>query len=122
MGFKTSLLVYTSGEPAHLLRTPLPPPDPARTSALVAATHPEWTATSGTADGTLSDDIYPSEGSVYAGSFPGIDVLCDRVRCHPGEPDHPGGHRRVRQDPHANSLSPRPGRLADPGHRLSQAI
>jgi len=78
MGFKTSLLVYASGEPAELLRTPPPPLDPAQTSALVAVTHPGWTATSGTADGTLADDIHPSEGSVYAGSFPGIDVLCDR--------------------------------------------
>jgi hypothetical protein len=77
MGFKTSLLVYTSGDPAELLRTP-PPPDPGQARALVAATHPGWTAASGTADGTLSDDIHPSGGSVYAGSFPGIDVLRDR--------------------------------------------
>lgn len=77
MGFKTALLVYASGHPADLLRLP-PPPDPARTSALVAATHPGWTGTSGAADSSLDDDIYPPEGSVYAGSFPGVDVLCDR--------------------------------------------
>ena len=28
--------------------------------------------------GTLGDEIYPAEGIVHAGSFPGIDVLRDR--------------------------------------------
>lgn len=77
MGFKSSLLVYTSGEPADLLRQP-PPPDPAQSGALVAATHPGWTGTGEPANGSLHDYIYPAEqGAVYAGSFPGIDILCD---------------------------------------------
>jgi len=54
MGFKSSLLVYTSGEPADLLRQP-PPPDPAQSGALVAATHPGWTGTGEPANGSLHD-------------------------------------------------------------------
>ena len=54
MGFKSSLLVYTSGEPADLLRQP-PPPDPAQSGALVAATHPGWTGTGESANGSLHD-------------------------------------------------------------------
>jgi uncharacterized protein DUF6928 len=77
MGFKSSLLAYTSGEPADLLRQPAAP-DPAQTGALVAATHPGWTRTAGSADGSLADCIHPPDGSVYAGRLPGIDILCDR--------------------------------------------
>jgi hypothetical protein len=33
-------------------------------------------------DGALFDDCYPPEGVVYAGSFPGIDILCDRDVMH----------------------------------------
>jgi hypothetical protein len=51
--------------------------DPAASRALVAATHPGWDGTA-SSDGTLSDDCFPQEGTVYAGSFPGIDILCDR--------------------------------------------
>ena len=77
MGFKSSLLVYSSGEPADLLRQPAAP-DPAQAGALVAATHPGWTGTGGPADGSLADCIHPPEGSVYAGCLPGIDILCDQ--------------------------------------------
>jgi hypothetical protein len=76
VGAKSSLLVYTTGRPADLLRMP-PLPDPDRTSALVAMAHPGWSRTSGAADGSLYDCIYPPDGLVCAGSFPGIDVLCD---------------------------------------------
>src|SRR5258707_13499455 len=74
MGFKSSLLVYTSGEPADLLRQP-PPPDPAQSGALVAATHPGWTGTGEPANGSLDAYIHPAQaGAGYAGSFPGIDI------------------------------------------------
>lgn len=76
MGAKTALLVFTDGRPADLLRRP-PAPDRDRTSALVATIQPGWTGRGGPA-GSLSDGIYPPEGLVYAGSFPGIDVLCDQ--------------------------------------------
>jgi hypothetical protein len=77
MGFKSSVLVYSSGEPADLLRQSAAP-DPAQTGALVAATHPGWTGTGEPADGSLADCIYPPEGSVYAACLPGIGILCDQ--------------------------------------------
>lgn len=77
MGFKSSLLAYTSGEPADLLCQP-PPPDPAQTGALVAATHPGWAGTGESAGYELATCNYPPQGFVHAGSFPGIDILCDR--------------------------------------------
>ena len=51
--------------------------------------------------GTLGDEIYPAEGIVFAGSFPGIDVLCDRdvmigrPSQLPGRLLAPGAGRRV---------------------------
>ena len=76
MGGKTALLAYAAEDPVESLRRAREF-DPAATRALVAATHPAWkgTASSG---GNLCDDCYPPEGTVYAGSFPGVDILCDR--------------------------------------------
>lgn len=99
MGAKTALLVYTDGSPADLLRRP-PAPDRDRTRALVAATQPGWTGRGGSA-GSLSDDLYPPDGLVYAGSFPGIDVLCDqqvmvdRPSQLPAHLREPGAGRRM---------------------------
>ncbi len=76
MGAKTALLAYATADPVESLRQAREL-DPAATSALVAATYPGWTGTA-SSSGTLFDDCYPEEGTVYAGSFPGIDLLCDR--------------------------------------------
>lgn len=76
MGAKTALLIYTDTIPADLLRR-APAPDRDWTRALVAATQPGWTGRGGSV-GSLMDGIYPPDGLVYAGSFPGIDVLCDQ--------------------------------------------
>lgn len=76
MGAKTALLVYTEQHPAGLLRQ-APELDRDAASALVAATHPGWTGTA-TSTESLPDCVYPPEGVVYAGSFPGIDILCDQ--------------------------------------------
>jgi uncharacterized protein DUF6928 len=76
MGAKTALLAYATADPVESLRQAREL-DPAATTALVAATHPGWTGAA-SSSGTLSDDCYPEEGTVYAGSFPGIDILCDR--------------------------------------------
>jgi hypothetical protein len=75
LGAKTALLAYTAKDPVESLRQAREF-DPVATRALVAATHPGWegAASSG---GDLFD-CYPREGRVYAGSFPGIDILCDR--------------------------------------------
>jgi len=76
LGAKTALLAYAAKDPVESLR-PAREFDPAATRALVAATHPGWDGIA-SSNGDLSDDCYPPEGTVYAGSFPGIDILCDR--------------------------------------------
>jgi hypothetical protein len=76
LGAKTALLAYAAEDLVESLRQAREF-DPAATHALVAATHPEWEGTA-SSEGNLSDDCYPPEGTVYAGSFPGIDILCDR--------------------------------------------
>ena len=76
MGAKTALLAYTAGDPVESLRRARDY-DPAATRALVAATHPAWDGAA-SSDSDLSDNCYPPQGVVYAGSFPGIDILCDR--------------------------------------------
>jgi hypothetical protein len=76
LGAKTALLAYAAEDPVESLRQAREL-DPAASRALVAATHPGWDGTA-SSDGTLSDDCFPEEGTVYAGSFPGIDILCDR--------------------------------------------
>lgn len=76
MGAKTALLAYAEEDPVQSLRQAREF-DPAATRALVAATHPAWEGTA-SSNGDLFDDCYPAEGTVYAGSFPGIDILCDR--------------------------------------------
>lgn len=77
MGAKTALLVYTDGEPAELLRG-APEPDPEATTMLVNRTNPGWDRTAPPLSGSLDGDVYPRDGTVYAGAFPGIDILCDR--------------------------------------------
>lgn len=76
MGAKTALLAYAAEDLVESLRHARES-DPAAARALVAATHPGWDDAA-TADGSLSADCYPPGGTVYAGSFPGVDILCDR--------------------------------------------
>lgn len=76
MGAKTALLAYAAKDPVESLRQARLL-DPEATRALVAATHPAWEGTA-SSEGALFDDCYPPEGTVYAGSFPDIDILCDR--------------------------------------------
>jgi len=76
LGARTALLAYAAEDPVESLRRARDL-DPAATRALVAATHPGWEGTA-SSQSTLSDDCFPEEGTVYAGSFPGIDILCDQ--------------------------------------------
>jgi hypothetical protein len=76
LGAKTALLAYATGDPVESLRQAREL-DPAATHALVAATHPAWEGTASSAVDLL-DGCYPPEGTVYAGSFPGIDILSDQ--------------------------------------------
>jgi hypothetical protein len=75
LGAKTAMLAYATQDPAESLRKAREF-DPAATRALVAATHPAWEGTA-SSDGSLLDVCYPPAGMVYAGSFPGVDILCD---------------------------------------------
>jgi hypothetical protein len=99
VGAKSALMIYADGSPAELLDS-APPPDEGKTAALVAATRSGPAVAAGPG-GTLGDDLYPAEGIVYAGSFPGIDVLCDRDVMTgrpsqlPGRLLAPGAGRRV---------------------------
>jgi hypothetical protein len=76
LGAKTALLAYAKEDPVQSLRVAREF-DPAATHALVAATHPAWEGTASSVSDLL-DGCYPPEGTLYAGSFPGIDILCDR--------------------------------------------
>jgi hypothetical protein len=76
LGAKTALLAYAASDPVESLRQAREF-DPDATRALVAATHPAWEGAA-SSSGDLLDGCYPPEGTVYAGSFPGIDILCDR--------------------------------------------
>jgi len=76
VGAKTALLAYAASDPVESLRQAREF-DPEATRVLVAATHPAWEGTA-SSDGDLLDGCYPPEGTVYAGSFSGIDILCDR--------------------------------------------
>jgi hypothetical protein len=76
LGAKTALLAYAAKDPVESLRHAREF-DPAAAHALVAATHPGWDGTA-SPDADLYSGCYPPEGTVYAGSFPGIEILCDR--------------------------------------------
>ncbi len=76
MGAKTALLAYVGSDPVESLRQARES-DLVAARALVAATHPAWEGTA-SSEGNLFEDCYPPEGTVYAGSYPGIDILCDR--------------------------------------------
>jgi hypothetical protein len=84
LGAKTALLAYTAGDPVESLRH-AGELDPVATRALVMATHPGWDGEASSAGGLFY--CYPPQGTVYAGSFPGIDILCDRdvMDCLPSE-------------------------------------
>lgn len=77
MGAKTGLLGYADGAvPDALRRVAGAEPDRERTHAMVRRLYPGWEVTSA-ADGTL-DDTYPANGTAYAGSWPGLDLVCDK--------------------------------------------
>lgn len=76
MGAKTAILAYADGEVPSLLRD-ADAADPARTSATMRRLYPGWQI--GESSGSsLGDGIYPPDGTVFAGSWPRLDVICDR--------------------------------------------
>jgi len=76
MGAKTGLLVYADGDVPELLKR-AGDADEVRTAELVRRLYPGREAAE--VEGTcLWDAVYPSDGTVYAGSWPGLDVIGDR--------------------------------------------
>ncbi|MEW2356205.1 hypothetical protein [Spirillospora sp. NPDC029432] len=97
MGAKTALLVFADRHPADLLRR-APALSPEATARLVVRTNPGWNGATAERR-SLRHALYPPEGTVHAGSFPEVDVLCDQqvmVDRPSALPDHlleAGAHR-----------------------------
>ncbi len=80
MGAKTGLLVHADGAVPDRLRQAAvgTGPDPERTNALVERLYPGWAVEPGGGPCALFDAVYPPPGQAYAGSWPGVDLVCDR--------------------------------------------
>ncbi|MEU1621099.1 hypothetical protein ABZ479_27850 [Streptomyces sp. NPDC005722] len=76
MGAKTGLLVYADGDVPDLLRQ-AGTADSRRTSAMVERLCPGRVMEE-TEGLDLGEAVYPPEGTVHAGSWPGVEVFCDR--------------------------------------------
>lgn len=77
MGAKTGLLVYADGDVPGRLRQHLGAADRERTSAMMRRLHPgcEIQESRGS---HLYDGVYPPDGTTYAASWPGVEIVCDR--------------------------------------------
>ncbi len=76
MGAKTGLLVYADGEGPGLLKQ-VGAADLDQTSAMMQRLYPGW-AIEAAAGSNLGDGVYPPDGRAYAGSWPGVELVCDR--------------------------------------------
>lgn len=76
MGAKTGLLVYADGEVPDLLRQ-VGAADLARSTAMVRRLYPGWEIEDSTGS-SLSDGVYPPDGTACAAAWPGVEVVCDR--------------------------------------------
>jgi hypothetical protein len=76
LGAKTGLLVYADGHAPDLLRQ-VGKADPEQTSAMMRRLYPGWEieACEGSA---LYSGVYPLDGTAYAASWPGVEIVCDR--------------------------------------------
>ncbi|GLW73535.1 hypothetical protein Kpho02_58340 [Kitasatospora phosalacinea] len=79
MGAKTALLAHADGDGPALLRQAVgAAPDRERTGALMDRLYRGWTVEPGGRSRALFEVVYPAPGEAFAGSWPGVDVLCDR--------------------------------------------
>jgi hypothetical protein len=80
MGAKTGLLVHADGAVPDRLRQAAvgATPDRQRTDALVARLYPGRRVEPGDGACPLFEATYPPQGQAYAGSWPGVDLVCDR--------------------------------------------
>ncbi|PYC83203.1 hypothetical protein C7C46_09380 [Streptomyces tateyamensis] len=76
MGAKTGLLVYADGEVPGLLKQ-VGVADVERTAAMMRRLYPGW-AVEAAVGSNLWEAVYPPVGRAYAGSWPGVELLCDR--------------------------------------------
>ncbi|MFF4345502.1 DUF6928 family protein [Kitasatospora sp. NPDC001540] len=79
MGAKTALLAHADGDVPALLRQAVGvTPDRERTGALMDRLYRGWTVHPGDRPRALLEAVYPAQGEAYAGSWPGVDLVCDR--------------------------------------------
>ncbi|MEV6107787.1 hypothetical protein AB0M28_24255 [Streptomyces sp. NPDC051940] len=76
MGAKTGLLVYADGVVPDALRQ-AGAASTERTAAMMRRLHPGWTIEEAPGS-TLGHGVYPPDGTAYAASWPGIEIICDR--------------------------------------------
>ncbi|HET6356247.1 DUF6928 family protein [Streptomyces sp.] len=76
MGAKTGLLVYADGDVPDLLRQ-VDAADLERTFAMMRRLYPDWEIAEA-AGSDLWDGVYPPDGTAYAASWSGVEIVCDR--------------------------------------------
>ncbi|MFI8458053.1 DUF6928 family protein [Kitasatospora sp. NPDC085464] len=76
MGAKTGLLVYADGEAPGLLKR-VGAPDRERTAAMMRRLYPGW-AIDVAAPSNLGRGVHPPNGLAHAGSWPGVELVCDQ--------------------------------------------
>ncbi|MFF3949722.1 DUF6928 family protein [Streptomyces sp. NPDC001902] len=76
MGAKTGLLMYADGDVPELLRQ-VGGADLSRTSAMMRRLYPGWEIEE-TSGSPLRDGVYPPDGTAYAASRPGVEIVCDQ--------------------------------------------
>ncbi|MFJ9695583.1 DUF6928 family protein [Kitasatospora sp. NPDC101183] len=76
MGAKTGLLVYADGAVPGLLRQ-VGAPDQRRTAELMRRLYPGG-AIDQASGSNLRHGVYPPKGRAYAGSWPGVELVCDQ--------------------------------------------
>ncbi len=76
MGAKTGLLLYAEGDVPCLLRQ-VGAADVEQTSVMMRRLHPGCEIEE--SDGShLYDGVYPPDGTAYAASWPGVEIVCNR--------------------------------------------
>ncbi|MFE2849769.1 DUF6928 family protein [Streptomyces lavendulae] len=76
MGAKTGLLVYADGGVPGLLKQ-VGVADSEQTIAMMRSLYPGRVIQE-TTGSSLCEGVYPPDDQVYAGSWPGVDLICDR--------------------------------------------
>lgn len=77
MGAKTGIVMFTDDDLPAALRQARRP-DEAATTAMLQRRYEGFDIEPIGDEASLFDAVYPPEGVTCAGSFPGVDVLCDQ--------------------------------------------